>query len=325
MIQRNVLPNQQEYTFEDIFPVFYSAEGDGTQKDLDRAFGWLKVNTDSFAAQLSAHGAILIRGLNIKTDEEFDRFIQLFGWHNFTYAESLSNAVRRNRTERVFTANEAPSEVSIFLHHEMAQTPVSPSKLFFYCEQAASKGGATPICRSDILLERMRLKIPKFIDQCVKKGVRYSQTMPLQDDFSSGQGRSWKDTLSAQNQLEAEEKLTKLGYIWSWREDLSLSVTSPTLPAVHTLEDGRDVFFNQLIAAFRGWKDLRDSAKKSIQFGDYSTIDSEDMAVAIELAEELTFDIVWQTGDVVLLDNYLVMHGRRPFQGVRKVLASLVA
>ena len=67
-----------------------------------------------------------------------------FDQENFSYAGSLSNAVRHNRTERVFTANEAPPDVSYF-HHEMAQTPVFPSKLAFYCEQAPTVGGATPV------------------------------------------------------------------------------------------------------------------------------------------------------------------------------------
>ena len=49
------------------------------------------------------------------------------------------------------------------------------------------------------------------------------------------------------------------------------------------------------------------------------------MAVVIRLADQLTFDISWQTGDVVLLDNFITMHGRRPFEGQRSVLASLVA
>ena len=97
------------------------------------------------------------------------------------------------------------------------------------------------------------------------------------------------------------------------------------LPAVRELADGRSVFFNQLIAAFRGWKDARNSGEKSISFGDGTSIQHADMAVAIKLADELSFDIPWQTGDVALVDNFLVMHGRRPFTGTRKVLASLVA
>ncbi len=49
------------------------------------------------------------------------------------------------------------------------------------------------------------------------------------------------------------------------------------------------------------------------------------MNVAAELADELSFDLAWQAGDVALIDNYQVMHGRRPFKGQRRVLASLVS
>ena len=47
--------------------------------------------------------------------------------------------------------------------------------------------------------------------------------------------------------------------------------------------------------------------------------------MAAALAEELAFDLPWEKGDVVLVDNFVAMHGRRAFTGARKVLASLVA
>lgn len=301
------------------FPLVYGAQA--CPEDLG---DWIRQNKDTIEAELALHGAILFRGFGVNDDQDFDAFIRAFDWPNFTYAESLSNAVRRNRTELVFTANEAPSTVSIFLHHEMAQTPVHPSKLFFFCEQAAESGGATPICRSDILLQKLTEQAPAFVAACEAKGVRYSQTMPEQDDMASGQGRSWRSTLSAQTRADAEQKLDSLGYSWDWQQDDSVRVTSPQLSAVRELADGRKVFFNQLIAAFRGWKDGHNTASKSICFGDGSVIDSSDMAVAIDLADALTFDIPWHSGDVALIDNYLTMHGRKPFKGQRKVLASLV-
>lgn len=267
----------------------------------------------------------MFRGFGVVDDQGFDGFIRAFGWPSFTYEESLSNAVRHNRTELVFTANEAPPSVSIFLHHEMAQTPIYPSKLFFFCEQASEAGGATPICRSDILLEHLEREIPGFVKTCEEKGIRYSQTMPAVNDLESGQGRSWASTLSADNAKEAEAKLERLGYEWKWQADGSLSVTTPVLPAVKILPDGRKVFFNQLIAAFRGWQDARNDREKSICFGDNSSINNDDMALVIRLSDLLTFDIPWQTGDVVLVDNFVTMHGRRPFEGQRRVLASLVA
>ena len=292
--------------------------------EVPEVLDWLTAEVALFKEQLASTGAVLFRGFPVSSPEDFDAFSAAFGYGDFTYKESLSNAVRINLTPRVFTANEAPPDVEIFLHHEMAQTPVYPSRLLFYCEQAADSGGTTPICRSDILLDRLRQKAPNFVAMCLAKGVRYSQTMPLHDDLGSGQGRSWASTLSAQAQADAEAKLTKLGYTWSWQADQSLSVTTPVLPAIRELADGRSVFFNQLIAAFRGWKDARNSGEKSISFGDGTAIEHTDMAVAIELADELSFDIPWKTGDVALVDNFLVMHGRRPFQGTRKVLASLV-
>ena len=320
-IQEIALDQQQHY--EDVFPLVYASEN--SLSTLTQVHEWLGENKERLLEQLSRHGAILFRGLPVNSDSDFDSVIQSFGLKNFTYAESLSNAVRRNRTERVFTANEAPASVSIFLHHEMAQTPVYPSKLFFYCEQAAISGGATPLCRSDILLQELAKQAPEFVAACSKLGVRYSNVMPNIDDLESGQGRSWRSTLSTDDKSAAEDKLRKLGYQWEWLEQDSLRVTTAVLPAVRETDNGRQVFFNQLIAAFCGWKDTRNAAEKSIRFGDDSEISEEAMAKAIQIGDELSFDMPWQSGDVVLVDNFLVMHGRRPFEGQRRVLASLIA
>ena len=42
------------------------------------------------------------------------------------------------------------------------------------------------------------------------------------------------------------------------------------------------------------------------------------------MCEDVAVELEWQTRDVALLDNYLVMHARRSFDGPRRVLASLV-
>jgi len=97
------------------------------------------------------------------------------------------------------------------------------------------------------------------------------------------------------------------------------------LPAVRLLADGRMSFFNQLIAAFQGWKDERNDPSKAITFGDDTPLDRDAVDVATRLGEELSFNVPWRRGDVALVDNYVTMHGRRAFTGTRKVLASLVA
>lgn len=313
---------QQDHGGE-AFPLVLECRTPGA--GLDAACAWASAHSGELCEKAGRHGAILFRGLDVRTAEDFDRFVAAFGLENFAYEDSLSNAVRVNRTPRVFTANEAPPEVAIFLHHEMAQTPLFPGKLFFFCEEPAEQGGATPICRSDVLWERLGRRCPDFARDCVGKGLRYTNVMPSQDDPTSGMGRSWQGTLRASSREQAEARLRELGYYWEWRPDGCLRATTPVLPAVRDLPGGRRSFFNQLIAAFCGWKDGRNDPSKSITFGDGSPLDADAVRAAIALADELTFDIPWRRGDVALVDNFVAMHGRRTFSGKRKVLASLVA
>ncbi|MEL7446683.1 MAG: TauD/TfdA family dioxygenase [Pseudomonadota bacterium] len=286
---------------------------------------FISANKTGVDAALAHAGALLFRGFDVPDAQAFDAAIEAYGEPGFTYEDSLSNAVRTNVTERVFTANEAPPTTEIFLHHEMAQTPLYPSRLFFYCEIAADNGGATPLCRSDWVLDRLREETPDFVERVEREGVRYTNVMPGSDDAGSGQGRSWRSTLSVNDKAEAEARLSELGYSWEWLEDGSLRVTTTNLPAVRALVGGGTSFFNQLIAAFRGWADSRNDPNRAITFGEGEPITAEDMAPAIRIADELTEDLAWQAGDVALVDNFQVMHGRRPFEGERRVLASLVA
>ncbi len=306
-----------------VFPLAYACET--SEACLADVIDWISLQKDQLIQQAAATGAVLFRSFPVTTDRDFDAFIAAFDLPNFKYEDCLSNAVRVVRTDRVFTANEAPADVTICLHHEMAQTPVYPSKLFFFCEKPAEEGGATPLCRSDVLYSRMLKEMPQFAADCASKGLKYSHVMPAANDTASGMGRSWQSTLRSETKEQAEERLRTLDYSWEWQNDDCLKVTTPVLPAVRPLNNGRTAFFNQLIAAFHGWKDARNDPARSITFGDGTPLDTAIMQRVIEMAEQITFDMPWQAGDVVLVDNYVAMHGRRIFKGSRKVLASLIA
>ena len=88
--------------------------------------------------------------------------------------------------------------------------------------------------------------------------------MPGKDDPTSSIGRSWRSTLSVENRDAAEEKLKMLGYGFYWRADGDLAVSSPCLPALLTLEDGRRSFFNQLVAT-RSWRDSRNDPEDALK------------------------------------------------------------
>jgi Taurine catabolism dioxygenase TauD, TfdA family len=314
------IPGQQT-DYDGTFPLVLECKTPGAS--LNAATEWVGAHRDELLERASQHGAILFRGLPLNSPEDCDTFVAAFGLTNFPYIESLSNAVRVNYTERIFSANEAPADVTIYFHHEMAQTPIYPAKLFFFCQKPAEEGGETPLCRSDVLFERLAARCPEFAKNCEEKGLRYSNVMPADNDPKSGMGRSWKSTLRAESREEAEARLREIGYDWEWLPDECLRATTPVLPAVRDVGESRKAFFNQLIAAFQGWKDERNDPSKAIRFGDGSPLDRDAVNVATELAYEMAFDLPWQKGDAVLVDNFVTMHGRRTFRGTRKVLASL--
>lgn len=321
-IAESPLPGQQTYHGR-VFPLAVVCES--PDLSLAAACQWLAAHRHNLLQQAADHGTVFFRGFPLKTPTDFDAFIAAFDLPNFPYDESLSNAVRFNRTPRVFTANEAPPTINIYFHHEMAQTPIYPSRLFFFCEQAAQTGGATPLCRSDVLWEQLKSTCPAFASDCEVKGLKYTNVMASENDPTSGMGRGWQSTLRASTPAAAEARLASLGYSWQWLPGDELRATTPVLPAVRDLGDGRKSFFNQLIAAFQGWKDSRNDPSKAITFGDGTPLDREAVNTATQIAEELAFDVPWQAGDVALVDNFVTMHGRRTFTGPRKVLASLIA
>ncbi|MCE9591576.1 MAG: TauD/TfdA family dioxygenase [Planctomycetes bacterium] len=321
MAEPATLPRQASFDGME-FPLLLQCRS--PDADLPATLSWVAVNLGKIKEQLARHACILFRGFPFRTVEDFDAFVVAFGFEPFTYERSLSNAVRLSRTRRVFTANESPPAFQIPLHHEMAQTPLYPARIFFYCEKPAAHGGATAVCRSDILLSRLEHRHPRFVADCRAKGLRYTNIMPAENDPASGMGRSWRSTFGVTSPDAAEEKLRQLGYMWEWLENQSLRTTTPVLQAVwRDPGTGRESFFNQLIAASTGWRDRRNDPAKAVTFGDGSPLDVNAVHDAAALAEELTADLPWQAGDAALLDNMVAMHGRRPFEGQRRVFAAL--
>ena len=124
---------------------------------------------------------------------------------------------------------------------------------------------------------------------------------------------------------ELAARLSDLGYSWDWQDDGSIVTTSPALPAVRTLQDGSESFFNQVIAAYRGWKRRDDDSLPVITFGNGDLIAEEVLEAIAELSTQFTYAAQWQDGDIAVVDNYRVMHGRYPYSGnrKRKVVVSL--
>ncbi|XP_050382798.1 clavaminate synthase-like protein At3g21360 [Argentina anserina] len=272
-------------------------------------------------ALLRQSGAVLFRGFPVNSASEFNDVVEAFGFEELPYVGGA--APRTNVVGRVFTANESPPDQKIPFHHEMAQVPEFPSKLFFFCEVEPGSGGETPIVLSHIVYERMRDKYPEFVDKLEEQGLLYTRVLGEGDDASSPIGRGWKSTFLTKDKDIAEQRAAKLGMKLEWLEDGVKSIMGP-IPAVkYDSTRQRKIWFNSMVAAYTGWKDARNDPVKAVTFGDGNPLPADVIYDCLKILEEESVAVPWQKGDVLLLDNLAVLHSRKSFTLPRRVLASL--
>jgi hypothetical protein len=211
-------------------------------------------------------------------------------------------------------------------------------------ERPATRGGATAICPSDVVLAKLTAKYPEFVERCTHLGVKYSALLAAEADPTIGAGRGWKSFFGRDTPDAVEARMSELNYTWQWLDTRGgyLKFKTPTLPAIRAIPGtSRQAFFNQMSAQVGNAEEFIERAKTSVppalaavvsqytlvdflEYGDGSTVETEPLLFARALCEEHAVEIAWEQGDVALLDNYAVMHARRDFEGPRRILASLV-
>ncbi|KAJ1424139.1 syringomycin biosynthesis enzyme [Ochromonadaceae sp. CCMP2298] len=320
---------------------------DYSDHSLEEICTWVAANKEKLDDLLRDHRGILLRcGSQADSYQAFHDIVDSTGLETMEYIGGA--AVRTQLTPRVFTANESPASEQIPFHHELAQTPEPPTHVLFFCEVPPTSDGETPILVSSEVYDRMNTLHPQFMSAIEARGLKYVRVMPEHDDPSSAIGRGWRATFNASDTETAEAALRKIGSSWAWLPDGSLRTVTATVPAIRTDDQPagvrrsqRKTFFNSMVAAYTGWNDERNEGKRAVILGSDSSgagsgndaegaidparlLDGMAMADAVKIMEEVCVAFRWQAGDVLLLDNRTVMHSRRPFQGSRRILASLV-
>lgn len=269
------------------------------------------------------HGAVLLRGFDVNTPEDFAAISRSLDCEDYSYIGGAAP-----RTELVpglvFTSNESPPEEPIPFHHELAQAPTPPNYILFMCQVASAEGGATPIIHSGEVANFFTSKFPEFARRVAQHGVRYIRVMPEVTDPLSALGRSWKETYNVSTRTEAEAAMRAHGTSFEWLPNGDCRTITTALPALRVdKRTGQQVFFNSVVAAYTGWYDARNDGKKAIILGDGSQVDETAIEAVAAFMKERRVAFKWHKGDVLIIDNGLAMHSRDTFVPPRRVLASI--
>ena len=283
--------------------------------------GWMASNRTLIDEKLGKYGAILFRGFKVNSVDKFQKFMQYFEGEKLEY--KLRSSPRHAVGDKVYVSTKYPKEYAINMHCESSYAPNHPSKIAFCCLQSAKKGGETPIADTRKVLSN----IPGAIKEKFReKGVKYRRY------FSGGSGMSWEEAFQTQDKKVVVEECRRTGINYEWQNGNELVLTW-TKKAIwthpHSEEDiwfNHALFFNENAP---GYEDLRtlvetDKLPNNTFYGDGTEISRDEIHELVGAFEKSTVQFGWEKGDVLLLDNLLMAHGRNPYEGERNIIVSML-
>jgi len=236
------------------------------------------------------------------------------------------NSPRTKVGDNIYTSTEFPAEYEISMHNELSYARVWPSRLLFFCVQPAATGGQTPLVHGGLWLS----EIGQDIRDAFEKGVIYRQC--LHGGF--GLGKSWQETFETTERAAVEEYLTGSEAEWEWTASGTLKIAQHRPAIINHPVTGERVWFSQMDqwhAATLGEETMQDllailpedELPQSVSFADGSPIPAEYALRVRETGLGCAVNVDWRRGDLLVIDNAAVGHGRRAFSGSRRILVAM--
>ncbi|MFF2011447.1 TauD/TfdA family dioxygenase [Streptomyces sp. NPDC058195] len=272
--------------------------------------------------RLLQYGGILFRGFSHSTPETFRTLITALSGDPLEYIERTSP--RHEVGDKVYTSTDYPAGQEIFLHNEQSYNSTWPQLIFFHCVTEPGSGGGTPIADCRKIFQRISEKTRRKLQERNYSYVRH---------FGGPLGLGWREAFQTEDRSEVEEYCRSNAISFSWGEKDELSTRQiRTVSARHPVT-GDETWFNHLV--FFNVQMFDPSARKAMlsmgkdrlpnntYYGDGEDIEPEivEELRAAYLAEKVV--VPWREGDILMLDNMLVAHGRESFKPPRQIIVGM--
>ena len=305
-------------TAEERLPLLIEPAAGGV--DLEN---WILSHPEFVETELERFGGVLFRGFDIKSADELARLIQALAGKPLGYHERSSPRTEVGRN--VYTSTDYPARKSINLHNENSYQNNWPLKIFFLCTTPAQRGGMTPLADCRRVLARLSPEThQRFM---IKKWM-------LVRNFNDGFGLTWQMVFQTEDPVAVERYCRENQIQVEWKDDLRLRTKATRSAIVRHPRTGEQIWFNHVmffhVSSFE--TGLRNALLQEFGpydlpsntfFGDGSSIEPDVMDEIREAYERETVMFPWQRGDLLVLDNMLVAHGRTPYEGPRQILVGM--
>lgn len=337
--------------FHTPLPLVCRAAPGATADDLlDR----LAADPAALQPELTRAGAILLRGWPVLDAPTFERVARAIDPE--LKNEYLGTSPRNALTSHVFTASELPPHFPVPQHNEMSFTKAPPRRLFFGCLQPnGGAGGETPLVDSRRVWADLAPDVrARFEARGVRNVRNYAGPESRASAWDPWKLKRWDEMFGTTDRAVVSARCAAEGFDATWTDGggLRLVNVQPAMKPHPTT--GEPAWFNhsqvfhasaapaeyrriagRLGAKWRGWGMLAstllavkgmtqadEAAGMHCTYGDGSPIPVADMDAVRDAIWKNLVAFQWERGDVVVIDNDAVAHGRMPYSGPRTVIVS---
>jgi len=286
------------------------------------AVAWATAHRHPLRELLLRHGGILFRGFTGGSVETFRRFIAAVSAEPLPYMERSSP--RHEVADQVYTSTDHPPRHPIALHNEQSYNVTWPLRIFFHCVLPPAGGGATPVADCRNVYQRISPAVRERLEERDYLYVRH---------FGTGMGLSWQDAFQTNDRTAVESYCADSDVEFSWGpgEELTTRQRRP-VSAAHP-ETGEMTWFNHLTFFNVSTLDPmvaeallsmgKENLPNNTYYGDGAEIEPavlDEIRAAYDVEKTA---VPWQEGDIMMLDNMLVAHGREPYTPPRQIVVGM--
>ncbi|MEH2312465.1 MAG: TauD/TfdA family dioxygenase [Nostoc sp.] len=251
----------------------------------------LELDKEKIISLFKHYGILLFKGFDVETDI-FKEFTNILSTDFINYAGGAFSRRVINGDETLLSVNDFKSEIK--LHGEMYYQQNIPLMLWFFCANPPLEDGETTVCDGRQFFNEISSSTKELFN---KKKLKFTVSISKEE---------WQKKHQTDNLNTLEEICQKNNTHLAVNDDQSILIEY-ICPAIIPSRCGKyQVFINSLLPT-------KQLSPKILKFEDNSEIPEEVVSELNEIAEKITTEISWQKGDILMIDNTRILHGRRAF------------
>eukprot|EP01138_Halocafeteria_seosinensis_P003166 gb/GECG01003239.1/.p1 GENE.gb/GECG01003239.1/~~gb/GECG01003239.1/.p1 ORF type:complete len:423 (+),score=24.21 gb/GECG01003239.1/:1-1269(+) len=317
---------------------------------------WIEDNKDFLSERLREHGAIKFQGFNLDDARDFEKVATAYEGELSTAYRGTTPRTLQEGTNAIFSAAEFSSVIPIAQHIEMSFLPYPPQRLFFFCHTPPKEFGETSLCDFRKVWRDLDPQVREELEVRGLKYVRNYHKGPKWYYFDPTKLKGWEALFGTSDKHEINRECQKTSQNVEWNGD-DLRITNEAGPTRVHPETGEVAMSNHLLIFHpcmfgqeswhvfkRTWRlveflkfiigtifcwlylllvDSRDSGMNTLYAdGTDTPVSTKTIGHIRDVSWKHMIFPKWEKGDVLMIDNRIVSHGRQPSAPPRKILVA---